>query len=1192
MVWSSGTPALTLKPATGQVTALALHPSKLEIGAFGYNNGSINIVNLLSGHVIARLTNSTGDIQSMAFSPSNDDTALLAYTSKDKSTGIVAIGTDSAKLLRSKRSNKSEGSDSNRYWAAVCWLDSDTLLVSKPSGDIFQLDKDLNMHKWAHVSSRTIFQLVPSTDSNSLACIAMDRKISAWDTKKKSRIWELSTLGGYVYQMAESPVDKSLIAMACGDNSVRVWCSYDFFSGGGSVDSNVSKRAKTVSSSLFSTSLLWKGISAKVTCICWSTTSTDQLLFGMDDGRLVLHSLENSHSATFQRGHKQAVYGVSFLNYNASRTDAHAMDVDADLEPVMASVGSDGEVLLHASPSSCIELNRAILAKSPAVLAALSASFGKALKALPRRTCFDFSLEHNRLILGNADGTIELYTWPMLQLCYSGRPHERLLNKVKWHPSIPSIAFTASEDGSICIFEFNNSFDAASVSRLIGHTKSVYDLAASKVDPKLLASSSADGTVRIWDIGIKSEIGYHRPTPNSHPTKLFSVLWSSYNENTILFGGDDQSVSVRSYSSSTPKIAEDVKPPSSTVRTRSTQESHKRTENPERRVKASSTARPLAQLQHVGSRTWITSDPLQLVSSWLSDSENSLAPVADPTSLHEAEQALHSEFLDGEDISETILKVVQAGKLNDAWVAWSASGGFPLWRNTCATYASILATKNDITRSVHYYCAIRDFDKAILVFEKANLFQDAIALASSRLPTGHPRIKSTWINWANHLAHRCQHPQAARSFVAAGEYEAAVAQLQMAASAESLLLAARLLASHCTTVEISRRDDLFWEAVALSINADSELSFLSPLAMESLSTTLDLVSSASRYLFIVILAIWHALRRDCGSLPKLSHRPTEAGNVAEMAYLIGCEPSYASSIGFTVPANDLLELETSMAGDLCLPLVTSLSWNLALSAKSDGEERELEEIVHEVLNVDSLLAARTSSHSLRLVSHAIPLIVSAMLPLDRTDAVSSIRGLCLIALQGLSIEDPIPSNLSRFHRLVFSYLSQTSRARSAANCLLPESELHLCWKLLTLGYDTLLKDASADFVQVGGLPAQSEHSTNALIALLEETSKSHLAAQPEVPTSPPSNLTPHLLALAPNSKKRPADRDESAADGMTEAKRHMPPERSSTTTSSLLETHLDLSQAEPLAQDSPTTGSDVHLLQQIVTVMRLRLADG
>lgn len=1066
VIWHVGTVTNSIKPATGQITSVALHPSRSEIGAIGYNTGSVLIVNLLSGHVISRITHSSDDIQSLAFSATEGGLCSLSYASKDKTIGFSTISSnDEVKNLGSKRiNNKSDsaGGDGNRSWTALCWLSSSQILSSRPNGDVFCVDAQFNMQKWAHAASRTIFQLLPAMDVNGIIALSMDRTISLWDATKKKKVWELSTLGGYVYQMATSPVDGSLVALACGDNSVRIWCNQEFHS---SIDSPLTfksdskpsskaqkKSGASTSGSLFSTLSLWKGISAKVTSICWHLSSSDQLLFGMDDGRLILHSLEKSSSQQLQKGHKQAVYGVSFLPSSPNYPLMHDGQAFA---ATMASVGGEGEVLLHSASMASIELNRLITSANPSILQNLSSHLGKSLNSLPRRTCFDFNRDASRLILGNADGSVELYSWPQLQLIYCGRPHQRLLNRIKWHPDsdrFPHLALCASEDSFIGLLNFEQPHDATLEGKLTGHSKSVYEIAFSSLQPEVLASSSSDGTVRFWDLLLRQEIGLHSLSSDNHPVKVFSVLWSSLEEGIIFAAGDDQSLSIKSLSSvSPPKPHPETHPAKKSTKTlvESSEPSvAKSLDHGDHRAPKANKSRAVSSL--MPGATWIMpSDPLQDIAGCLEDENEPskyLLPVPSNESLSDPDLALSHALFGGNDVAETILKVIQQGKLNDAWVAWSASGGYPLWRNTCATYASQLATRSDFHRAVHYFCAIKDFDRAIGVYEKANLFNDAVSLSSKCLPPHHPRIKVAWVNWANYLVHRCHYAQAARCFVAAGEWENAIIQLKLASTPDSLLLAIKLSrSSHHDQSQLNSNadtdvDKIFFEALEALIETESDFAFLSSKSLDKLSKALDHISIATKALLILYIVVWSALGRDANLMTHKNNLSSEPSNVLQMAQMIGSDRQYTNSLGIDATSLGWNELESTFRPEAHLPLALSAAWNLIISLSpeqtNNGNSLSTQKsLLDSIIRLNSLVASNfVSPRILRMLSAILGFLLNALLPLGDISPSKALSSLCSITASGESGD----SQFGIFSCSAFLQLSHTSLARNLEDILLDD----------------------------------------------------------------------------------------------------------------------------------------------------------
>jgi hypothetical protein len=185
--------------------------------------------------------------------------------------------------------------------------------------------------------------------------ISMDRNISMWSYQKKTKVWDMSTLGGYIYGMSAMPLDPLSIALASGDNTIRVWSiqemvqrmtesyqkeqSRDLERGGNlqimpeNADRNrregdmeidraveaveaavvqhdpspdslfvspfspFSASSNSIHPSICSMTLFWKGITGKVTSVVWHPSLTDFLAFGLEDGRIMHISLSSLSSA-------------------------------------------------------------------------------------------------------------------------------------------------------------------------------------------------------------------------------------------------------------------------------------------------------------------------------------------------------------------------------------------------------------------------------------------------------------------------------------------------------------------------------------------------------------------------------------------------------------------------------------------------------------------------------------------------------------------------------------------------------------------------------------------------------------------------------------------------------------------------------------------------------------------------------
>lgn len=837
VITSIGVGNSNLKPATGQILSLALHPTLAEIAAVGYNNGTVIILNIRSGKILFRAAGCSDEIQNLAFSPPSlhDGSCYLVYASKDKTLGLLSI--DVSSTVQQLGTHKIGKGDPNRSWTSLCWLDSTKFLSSTSSGDILAWTAPkMTSTKWVHAHPRAIFQLVPCLAINTVISISMDRNINCWDWNTKSKLWDMATLGGYVYQISESPVDSSLIAMACGDNSIRVWLADECLS-------RLTSSSDSASGSLFSVQLLWKGITSKVTCIQWHPNSSDMLVFGLEDGRVFFQTLEKSVSKQTKLSHKQAVYAVSFLrDYIVPSESATIM---------AASAAGDGTILLHSQDSASFDLNTWILQSNSNILQELSMATGKQLNSFGRRVSFDFDLDMKRLLIGNADGTLELYSWPELALLGCTRTHNRMINRIKWKLGGGLVA-TASEDGAICVFQCDNSTPSSLklLHKIQAHHKSINDICWSDFENRpMLVSASADGTLLYWDALNGTCIGAEE---SSKPVKRLAVAWNRQWKDCVLNAGEDQSLVVNRFSLRSPapitSETRDATPttqdanrdatnsaslPSNTSTqatvssaTHSSNTSKAAQKRPDHGAAKSKGTPGSARTSHASAShastalfpgiSWKDSkDPLQDISMWIThpsmqSKEAGALEISQPTdeSMNLPEVAISQHFIAG-DIADAILLAIQHGKLNDMWVALSASGGAHLWQKACSAYAELLVSKSDSHKAVLYYLAIRDLDKAIGVYENAGMFSDALRVAREKLPEGHPRLNAIWINFANYLVHRSQPENAAKCYLAIGDLESAANILAGIDSERTALLAFQLMLKHyekCLEVDVEKAE--------------------------------------------------------------------------------------------------------------------------------------------------------------------------------------------------------------------------------------------------------------------------------------------------------------------------------------------------------------------------------------------------
>jgi WD40 repeat protein len=52
-------------------------------------------------------------------------------------------------------------------------------------------------------------------------------QIIMWDEKSRQKVWDVSSMGGFVYSMDINPTDPARLVAAIGDNTIRV-CNLNY----------------------------------------------------------------------------------------------------------------------------------------------------------------------------------------------------------------------------------------------------------------------------------------------------------------------------------------------------------------------------------------------------------------------------------------------------------------------------------------------------------------------------------------------------------------------------------------------------------------------------------------------------------------------------------------------------------------------------------------------------------------------------------------------------------------------------------------------------------------------------------------------------------------------------------------------------------------------------------------------------
>lgn len=110
-----------------------------------------------------------------------------------------------------------------------------------------------------------------------------------------------------------------------------------------------------------------------------------------------------------------------------------------------------------------------------------------------------------------------------------------VLFQVKFNPFEPLAFYAAAFDGSIKIF---NEKSKKNVSELKGHQKKVFGLCFNSERNGILASSSDDFKIGIWDIAKNNKVSFL----NGHTNNVRQLVWLKDNPNILISGSWDGSI--------------------------------------------------------------------------------------------------------------------------------------------------------------------------------------------------------------------------------------------------------------------------------------------------------------------------------------------------------------------------------------------------------------------------------------------------------------------------------------------------------------------------------------------------------------------------------------------------------------------------------------------------------------------------
>jgi WD40 repeat protein len=555
---SSGKEVRTFKGHSGEVMSVAFSPDSKYLASAG--DQTVRLWEISTGKEIRVFKGHTGNVTSVVFSP---DGKSLASTSKDKTIKLWNISgsegpcsfighTDTvtsvafspaAGFLISGSSDKTIN-----YWqikgcvlfyTATGHSQAITSVAYSPDAQyIASTSKDKSIKLWDAVSKKELFSFTGHTDtvtsvafnpeSTLLASSSADQTLRIWDIKTKKEIRTLKAKLNWVLHLGINSVafspDGLYLASGSEDQTVRLW----EVSSGKELHSSVN--TGVIGLVAYSPSGKYLAVAgADYTVKLWDLNSARsfQTFAGHTDTvESVAYSLDGKYLASGSDDKTiklWAIRGAGIFTGKEIRTlTGHAAFV------MSVAFSPDGKYLVSSSGDKTIKLwevktgkelltltghTKAVpcVAFSPNGKYLASASYdtfikfwevpsGKELLSFKGDTygvtSLSFSPDGKYLASAGAEGSIKLWEASTGKELRSFVGHASIVTGVRFSPDGQYLCSAGFADRSVRLWEVSTGKELHS---FLGHSSYVLSVAYSP-DGKYLASSSADGTTRLWRV--------------------------------------------------------------------------------------------------------------------------------------------------------------------------------------------------------------------------------------------------------------------------------------------------------------------------------------------------------------------------------------------------------------------------------------------------------------------------------------------------------------------------------------------------------------------------------------------------------------------------------------------------------------------------------------------------------------------
>ncbi|KAG8814167.1 hypothetical protein FRC19_001954 [Serendipita sp. 401] len=181
------------------------------------------------------------------------------------------------------------------------------------------------------------------------------------------------------------------------------------------------------------------------------------------------------------------------------------------------SLASDGKTYASTGGSGSVTIHSAIPSSSSAKSDSMEEGFGSRLADIPTgRVKFGMFVDHcptddNKVAMSNETGQVFILDVEKATVSTSWASHAMPVRSLGWSGD-GNLIMSASDDRRLVLHDARVSTTSSSsaVAHLTGHALPVLSVALSPGDGRLALSGSRDGTVRVWDVGMRKSVGVVR----------------------------------------------------------------------------------------------------------------------------------------------------------------------------------------------------------------------------------------------------------------------------------------------------------------------------------------------------------------------------------------------------------------------------------------------------------------------------------------------------------------------------------------------------------------------------------------------------------------------------------------------------------------------------------------------------------